>query len=329
MPPLDIPDGQPPLIPPIVETFRELLVASGIPCASDLYDMVDITGDLEQINRVGLLLRTDQIDWLLSRSSASNNAELRLQQSLKRMIHSPWVLSSVLIGAVTRVDEEPLIRDFFTPIPPGISPTSEREFVTPAPSSNGPVTDPWNFFGKPGSIVGPIDCAVILSVALTTPMQQGIIRLLVSFIAKQPREYFIAVLCEICGNQNARGMGGVLMTLLDYGEFVREVLEEKLGQPVPRKQQSVIDSHLDEGSWMAAKESYFHACCELVLSIVTSREAEIYHAVKTWVQVCYRTSSGSSRIGVEECMASISDAIIAADKLGTESGVSIEQVEEA
>lgn len=245
MSPVQLPDV-PKQVLPIGESMNKWVC--DLPSAHDIYN-TSLKIDAATIARLALLMRTEQIEWLLRQK---NDERLELILSMKKMVHSPWILSSIMVATVTKLDNH-------------------------SASSTIHEGDIKGYFGVASSLVGPIDCAIILSLVLSAPLQQGVIYHLLEYLSKQPREFIVAVICEVCSGFSPRAMGGLLMRLLDLpnthaAEPVRGMLERKLGKSLPVKKSS---------------GSYYRECCEFV-STLLQEELDLYTAVKTRIQVCYR-----------------------------------------
>ncbi len=143
------------------------------------------------------------------------------------------------------------------------------------------------------SLLGPEDVAILLQAGLTSSMRGSTVvqlnqRMLLDLMAKQPRNFAIAVLCEIGspgGQGNPRGLTSALMALLDldqssFTEFHRldmhQLLESWLpGLKIPRR-----EDYLAGGRW--ASRSYYDAIFNVADSILA--EAKPYKAFKGHIQ---------------------------------------------
>jgi hypothetical protein len=143
------------------------------------------------------------------------------------------------------------------------------------------------------SLLGPEDVAILLQAGLTSSMRGSTVvqlnqRMLLDLMAKQPRFFSIAVLCEIGspgGQGNPRGLTSALMALLDldqssFTEFHRldmhQLLESWLsGLKIPRR-----EDYLAGGRW--ASRSYYNAIYNVAESILA--EAKPYKAFKGYIQ---------------------------------------------
>jgi hypothetical protein len=143
------------------------------------------------------------------------------------------------------------------------------------------------------SLLGPEDVAILLQAGLTSAMRGSTVvqlnqRMLLDLMASQPRQFALAVLCEIGspgGQGNPRGLTSALMALLDldqssFKEFhrldIHQLLESWLpGLKIPRR-----EDYLAGGRW--ASRSYYDAIYNVAENIL--EEAKIYAAFKGYVQ---------------------------------------------
>lgn len=143
------------------------------------------------------------------------------------------------------------------------------------------------------SLLGPEDVAILLQAGLASPMRGSTVvqlnqRMLLDLMASQPRQFSLAVLCEIGspgGQGNPRGLTSALMALLDldqssFKDFhrlnIHNLLESWLpGLKIPRR-----EDYLAGGRW--ASRSYYDAIYNVAENIL--EEANVYAAFKGYIQ---------------------------------------------
>lgn len=143
------------------------------------------------------------------------------------------------------------------------------------------------------SLLGPEDVAILLQAGLTSAMRGSTVvqlnqRMLLDLMASQPRQFSLAVLCEIGspgGQGNPRGLTSALMALLDldqssFKEFHRLNIHKLLESWLPDLKIPRREDYLAGGRW--ASRSYYDAIYNVAENIL--EEAKIYTAFKGYVQ---------------------------------------------
>lgn len=143
------------------------------------------------------------------------------------------------------------------------------------------------------SLLGPEDIAILIQAGLTSSMRGSTVvqlnqRMLLDLMASQPRQFAVAVLCEIGspgGQGNPRGLTSALMALLDldqssFTEFhcldMHQLLESWLpGLRIPKR-----EDYLAGGRW--ASRSYYDAIYNVAESML--EEGKVYTAFKGYIQ---------------------------------------------
>jgi hypothetical protein len=143
------------------------------------------------------------------------------------------------------------------------------------------------------SLLGPEDVAILLQAGLTSAMRGSTVvqlnqRMLLDLMASQPRQFALAVLCEIGspgGQGNPRGLTSALMALLDldqssFKDFHRLNIHQLLESWLPDLKIPRREDYLAGGRW--ASRSYYDAIYNVAENIL--EEAKIYAAFKGYVQ---------------------------------------------
>jgi hypothetical protein len=269
---------QPVELQPLAVQFADQL--GDLPSAAQLYQRLQ-RGEVDRaftatLCRLAVMLTEDQLEYILSQSSASWPLRHRQWLDYVRAVKRRVNRIAQAYGGIEYALQGYVVALFLGEALQSTADPAVLDDEAWAEAAHWP----------PACALGPEDVATLLKAGLAIDRQarqtQINNRMLVDLIEQRGGEFLLQVLVEI-GLDNPNALSGVLFAFLDQEQDhmlqpvdLSELLERKLGQPVPRR-----PDYMAGGK--NASRSYYEALANLADAIMA--RTDLYLARKTHLQV--------------------------------------------